>query len=143
MISDSVFEHLKDPFKTIDELKRVIKPGGEIYIETAFLQPIHAYPNHYYNMTKHGLENLCACFEKVESGIQPHQYPSFTLTRILRTWLEKLDGAGKDDFLGKTIKEVFDEYASNVYSKRWMDGFSSEDIEELAVGSYFHGRKKS
>jgi len=141
VISDSVFEHLKDPFTTIDNIRKIMKPNSEIYIETAFLQPIHAYPNHYFNMSKYGLEVLCSSFSKINSGVRPHQFPSFTLTWLLKSWANKLTDEQKDDFLKASIQEIIDEYTSNIYSKRWMENFSVEDIEEMSVGSYFHGKK--
>ena len=39
IVSESVFEHLSDPFYAADELWRVLKPGGWILIDTAFFSP--------------------------------------------------------------------------------------------------------
>jgi len=141
IISMSAFEHVQNPFLLIHNIKQTLAPDGELYIETAFLQPVHAYPNHYFNMTKQGLEYLCSEFEKIESGVQFHQFPSFTLNWILKSWSRKLNGKNKEDFLKTTVREILEEYRNNLFSKRWMEGFSTEDLEELACGVYFHGRK--
>lgn len=141
IISMSAFEHVQNPFLLVHSIKQTLAPGGELYTETAFLQPVHAYPNHYFNMTKQGLEYLCSDFEKIQSGVHFHQLPSFTLNWILKSWSKKLNGKNKEDFLNLTVREILEEYRYNLFSKRWMGDFSTEDMEELACGIYFHGRK--
>jgi hypothetical protein len=40
-----------------------VRPGGRIFAAVPFLQPYHAYPDHYYNMTAGGLRNLFSDFD--------------------------------------------------------------------------------
>lgn len=143
VMSGAVFEHVMDPFLAIDQVHRVLAADGEVYIETAFLQPVHAFPNHYFNMTRQGLERLCGSFAPLESGVQPHQYPSFTLRWILQAWVDKLPLDARRDFLSATVGEVIQEYKTDVFSKRWLNGFAAQDLAELACGVYFHGRKRA
>ncbi len=56
--SQAVFEHLADPQAAAKELIRVTEPGGLIITEVAFLQPLHAVPFHFFNMTLWGVEEL-------------------------------------------------------------------------------------
>ena len=77
VISQAVFEHIPNPFQTAKELHRILKPGGIIFIDTAFMQPLHGDPSHYFNMTLHGLRLVMSDFEELRSGIRPYQYPSF------------------------------------------------------------------
>jgi ubiquinone/menaquinone biosynthesis C-methylase UbiE len=58
VLSLAVLEHVKDPFKCAAEISRIIKPGVSIYCVVPFLQPLHGYPHHYYNMSIQGLKNL-------------------------------------------------------------------------------------
>lgn len=141
VFSGAVFEHVFDPFLAIDEVDRVLKNGGHVYIETAFLQPVHAFPSHYFNMTCAGLELICADFEKIESGVQPHQYPSFMLKWVLEAWSKKLPQEERKSFLNTTVGEILEEYDKNVFSKRWLENFTEKDLQELACGVYYHGRK--
>jgi SAM-dependent methyltransferase len=53
-----VLEHLYLPQISIDEVMRVLKPGGKLLLSTNFLYPIHGEPHDYYRFTKYGLEDL-------------------------------------------------------------------------------------
>jgi SAM-dependent methyltransferase len=65
--SQAVFEHVADPFSAARELLRVTKPGGIVLTEVAFLQPLHAVPYHFFNMTLWGVEELFKDCEIVAS----------------------------------------------------------------------------
>jgi SAM-dependent methyltransferase len=56
--SFAVLEHVKDPFACAREIARTLKPGGVLYCVVPFLQPLHGYPNHYFNMSHQGLRTL-------------------------------------------------------------------------------------
>ena len=68
VLSQAVIEHVTDPQAYVDEIHRVLKPGGLAYFEAAFIQPIHMPPMHYFNITPHGLAHLCRGFEVLETG---------------------------------------------------------------------------
>jgi SAM-dependent methyltransferase len=65
--SQAVFEHVANPFNAARELLRVTKPGGLVLTEVAFLQPLHAVPYHFFNMTLWGVEELFKDCEIVAS----------------------------------------------------------------------------
>ncbi len=66
--SQAVFEHLADPQAAAKEIIRVTKPGGLIITEVAFLQPLHAVPFHFFNMTLWGVQELFRSCELLESN---------------------------------------------------------------------------
>lgn len=53
-----VLEHVKDPFKAVQEMLRVLRPGGIIVGSTPFLFPLHDEPHDYYRYTRYGLQHL-------------------------------------------------------------------------------------
>lgn len=55
----AVLEHVVDPQLAVDEMTRVLRPGGIMYLEAAFMQPVHQEPHHYFNITPFGLAWLC------------------------------------------------------------------------------------
>lgn len=58
VFSQAVLEHMADPYRAAAEIARVTKPGGLIYVESAFMQPLHAVPYHFFNTTPLGLEQV-------------------------------------------------------------------------------------
>lgn len=90
VISVAVLEHVRDPFAAARELKRILRPGGRIFAAVPFLQPYHAYPDHYYNMTAGGLRNLFADCDIERLDVPLSGGPAFALTWILKVWHDAL-----------------------------------------------------
>lgn len=55
---EAVLEHLEYPDRAVVEIHRVLKPGALVCAVTPFLQPYHAYPEHYQNFTLRGHTRL-------------------------------------------------------------------------------------
>lgn len=68
VLSQAVIEHVIRPEQYVNEIFRVLKPGGLFYAEVAFMQPIHMAPDHYFNVTPYGLAWLCRNFEILDQG---------------------------------------------------------------------------
>lgn len=66
VIADQVFEHVRNPWKGINEIYRVLKPGGWAIISSCLMMHIHMYPEDYWRFTPKGLEVLCEKFSKIE-----------------------------------------------------------------------------
>ena len=58
VFSLAVFEHLHSPWVAAQEIARVLKPGGRVYVLCAFFQQLHGYPDHYFNASESGLRRL-------------------------------------------------------------------------------------
>lgn len=66
VLCTEVLEHLPEPQRAIDEMFRVLKPGGTVLLTTRFLFPIHDAPHDYFRFTKYGLRHLLRHFEILE-----------------------------------------------------------------------------
>lgn len=66
VLCTEVLEHLPEPQRAIDEMFRVLEPGGELLLTTRFLFPLHDTPHDYFRYTKYGLRHLLRRFEIVE-----------------------------------------------------------------------------
>ena len=75
----NVFEHLYNPGVAAQEILRVLKPGGKVIVRTAFLQPLHEEPIHFYNATKYGVLNWFAQFDIEKCYVSENFNPAFTL----------------------------------------------------------------
>jgi SAM-dependent methyltransferase len=66
VLCTEVLEHLPEPQRAIDEIYRVLSPGGELLLTTRFLFPLHDTPHDYFRFTKYGLRHLLRRFDIVE-----------------------------------------------------------------------------
>src|SRR6476660_5977655 len=66
VLCTEVLEHLPEPQRAIDEMFRVLTPGGQLLLTTRFLFPIHDAPHDYFRFTKYGLRHLLRRFEIIE-----------------------------------------------------------------------------
>ena len=63
VLCTEMLEHVPEPHVAIDEMRRVLKPGGVLVLTTRFLFPIHDAPHDYFRFTKYGLRHLLRHFE--------------------------------------------------------------------------------
>jgi SAM-dependent methyltransferase len=68
IFSNAVLEHVRKPWVVADEMWRVLKPGGMVFIAVPFLNVIHDEED-YYRFTDRGLRVLFERFEEVKAGV--------------------------------------------------------------------------
>lgn len=142
VISIAVLEHVKDPFLCAKEIARVLKPGGDLMCCVPFLQPLHGYPHHYCNMTHQGLENLFADFVEVDKiDVYESIFPIWSLTWILRSWADGLNGTTKEEFLEMKVADLM-ESGDTYLDKAFVKELSKEKNKELASGTVLFAHKK-
>lgn len=58
VLTTEMLEHTHDPQAVINEIERILKPGGRVILTTRFLFPIHEAPFDFFRFTKYGLKHL-------------------------------------------------------------------------------------
>ncbi len=56
VVSLHVLEHVVSPVRVLQELRRVMKDDGRLFLAVPFLHEIHHAPHDYHRFTRHGLE---------------------------------------------------------------------------------------
>ena len=71
IITQEVLEHVQDPFKAMEEIHRVLKPGGTLYCQLPFIIGYHPGPTDFWRFTKEGIKELVerVGFEVEEQGV--------------------------------------------------------------------------
>jgi SAM-dependent methyltransferase len=133
----NVLEHVKDPFKAAREIARVMKPGGRLYCVVPFLQQVHGYPHHYYNMTAQGLKNLFSGTLNVDRQLMlASGLPIWTLTAFLRSWAAGLPEDLRAEFLNKKVSDLVGDpvgYLEEPFVRRLPDDKNFELASTTAI----------
>lgn len=82
VLCTEVLEHLKNPTKAINEIKRVLKNDGILILTTRFVYPIHDSPRDYWRFTKYGLRELFKDWNILE--LTPETQPFSTIGVLLQ-----------------------------------------------------------
>jgi SAM-dependent methyltransferase len=85
VILDSVIEHVPNPQGVVDEVLRVLKPGGKLFCINPFLFPYHGYPAHYCNFTRDGMQHLLRNFSS--AVVEPHYGPTSPIVNIVSEYV--------------------------------------------------------
>ena len=142
VVSNSVLEHVKDPFQCAHEIARVLKPGGDLFCSVPFLQPLHGYPHHYYNMTHQGLINLFSSELEIDRVEVPDWVlPIFALTWIAQSWAAGLQGGARDEFMQLKISDLL-QTGDKYLGRRFVRELSTAKNLELACGTALFAHKK-
>jgi glycosyltransferase involved in cell wall biosynthesis/SAM-dependent methyltransferase len=151
VIALNAFEHYRDPSTAAREILRVLRPGGRVLIHTAFLQPVHEAPWHFYNCTRYGLEAWFEDFETEKLHVSQNFHPGHSLAWLasecelaLRT---RVSGSDADAFLAVPLRRLVSLWrmpeGARTGEPVWnsLAALPQEAQEGLAAGFELIGRK--
>jgi len=68
IVVQAVLEHVADPVRCVEEIHRVLGPGGIVYSEIPFMQQVHQYGYDFTRFSLLGHRRLFRRFAEIESG---------------------------------------------------------------------------
>lgn len=143
VFSFAVLEHVSEPFKCAAEMARVLKPGGFLYCHVPFLQPFHAYPHHYYNMTQSGLWNLFSPYMDIHKlDVLNFGHPFFALARFLALYVDGLPLRTREQFMKMTVEELLKQPANSFLGDPLVSQLSAKAEKDLSFCNYLIASKK-
>jgi len=128
----AVLEHVAQPSVVVDEITRVLVPGGLVYAETPFLQPVHEGPYDFARFTHSGHRVLFGHFDQIDAG--PIGGPGAMLALALRGLVGGLTRSRRAARLAYAAAAVLG-LLDRAISPEWRTDF--------ATGSHFLGAKNA
>jgi SAM-dependent methyltransferase len=107
IICMAVLEHVENPMKAMEEIYRVLKPGGFCFLYMPFLFYYHAEPGYYsdyWRFTEDSIKLLCKNFFKIElcsvrgpiaTWLHLNPIGKYRMVKFLSNWLDRVSGKTK------------------------------------------------
>lgn len=121
VIMVSVLEHLYDPIRAVEQVARVLKPGGVYFSYAPFYHPYHASPHDYFRFTQEGYRHMLRDFSRVEI-VSGGNYVA-----VANDVLAHAFGGSR---IGRGLARVFVEFPMSVLFR----AFDAKQSNDLAVG---------
>jgi glycosyltransferase involved in cell wall biosynthesis len=149
VVALNAFEHYASPERAASEIRRVLKPGGWVLIQTAFLQPEHEAPWHFYNCTKHGLLRWFSGFETEAVHVSENFNPVYAISWLASECEAALrrdaSGGAAEAFqaapIGRLVTAWRDPAARGDPVWKGFEALSQASQEAISAGFEYVGRR--
>lgn len=87
-VAQATLEHVLDPVRCVEEVRRVLVSGGLLYVEIPFLQPVHGGRYDFTRFSHAGVRWVLNGFEELRSGAVcgPGSAASYSLSYLLKSF---------------------------------------------------------
>jgi SAM-dependent methyltransferase len=124
VLSSATFEHFHSPWFVANEIIKMTRLHGHIFVESHFSFGVHERPSHFFHFTDHGLERLF-CYdgkvEIIESGLSNPLISFFSNSSAKYLKGKQLVGLfAHCEFFGRKINNSSDKESINSYISSTM-----------------------
>ena len=70
VFSSQVLEHVPEPWRMVEDMARVLKPGGHLILTAPHIWGLHEVPHDYFRFTSYGLQHLA---RRAGPGVGDHR----------------------------------------------------------------------
>lgn len=137
VVLQAMLEHVKEPYDVLAEARRVLKPGGSVWLDVPFIYTVHSAED-YRRWTKKGIEHLAAKFFVIEeSGLTGG--PGSAASLVARHAAAALFSFGNNVL----YHVVFFLAGWCTFWLKYLDGLLGENVytSRVCTGSYVIGRR--
>lgn len=140
----AVLEHTRQPWVVVQEMWRMLKPGGQVFIDWPFLQPVHGYPSHFFNATREGLTTIFqdAGFNVDMAFTGAHQTAAYTVQWILGRFAHHLtDPELRHEFAQMRVSDLVSMSQQDPLWWKFLKALPEDAFSELACGNMLFATK--
>jgi SAM-dependent methyltransferase len=87
LMATEVLEHCPDPMQVINEMKRVLKPGGLLFFTVPFLWNLHEVPHDEYRYTPFSLQRIFKECGMEEIELFAHGGWNMSMAQMIGMWV--------------------------------------------------------
>ena len=137
VIIQAVLEHVIDPYRSVEEIYRVINERGFVYAETPFMQPVHLGRYDFTRFTHLGHRRLFRNFKEIKSGAVGG--PALAMALNTKYFLMSLVTSKAGRFGANVLSNL------TLFWLKYLDYFliGKPGAFDAATGYYFLGRKSA